>query len=199
LRIPTPVPSMKHNHKAPENNETPVPVARLAVVPAIHRRNLQPVVASSKARVAHEVASAVADARLPAEESSSSSNLAASIRARERRREYFQRLQTAVEAARERSRRLEMIYRALHSEDADVEGGGGGGHGQQDPSMVDEGATAEKRDDWEWREGLGDDEDSEGQDGEDDEVDTGKDVVKNEGEDDAGQQPRAKHLRRVRE
>jgi hypothetical protein len=191
---------MKHNRAAPEKNETPVPVMRLAACPAIHRRNLHPVVASTMARIAHEAATAAVDERLPAAASYSSKNVAASITARERRREYVQRLQTAVEAARERVRRLEMIYRALQMEDAMAEGSGGDGNGQQDLSVVDEGATTGKRDDWEWREGLGEVEDSEESEGrEDDEVDAAKEVVKKEGEDDTGQPPRAKHLGRARD
>jgi hypothetical protein len=130
----------------------------------------------------------------------SSKNVAARIRARESWREYVQWLLTAVETAHERVTMLDMMYRALQREDAMVEGGGGGGYGQQDMSGVEEGATARKQDDWEWREGLGEDEDIiEGEDCEGDEVDVGLDGVKKEGEDDAGQPPRAKYLGRGRD
>jgi hypothetical protein len=67
-------------------------------------------------------------------------------------------------------------------------------------SGVDEGATARKRDDWKRREGLGEDVDiEENEDCEDDEVDVGKDGVEKEGEYDAGQAPRSKHLGRGRD
>jgi hypothetical protein len=130
----------------------------------------------------------------------SSKNFAARIRAREPWKAYFQRLLTAVKTAHERVMGLDMINRALPREDAMVESGGGGGYGQQDMSGVDEGATARKRDDWEWREGLGEDVDiEENEDCEDDEVDVGKDGVEKEGEEDAGQAPRSKNLGRRRD